>query len=253
MDDRQDDRMLPEGWQEGDVLFEETDSPDVTAISDADGPPTPETQPPIGDGRDGREGAPTPEPTQTDRPNPLRFKARVDRQDRDVELDERELPTLYQKAQVTDRVQAKLSRLSPLMERGESLSRQLGYRGLEHLLDSAQQGLLSPARPAPASAAPPTRDYRQEAQALLAARPQLRGTALPDCVQRACAGGKSLLDAYTDYERMQERELGQRLRRENEILRQNAEAARRAPVRAGQGVGGSPGEDDFLRGFHFDD
>lgn len=249
MDDRQDDVMLPEGWQTGETLFDQPPQNESTAISDESGAPTPEPNAPIGDGRDDPEQAPTPESMQTDRPNTLRFQARIDRENRDVELDERELPTIYQKAQVTDRVQARLARL---MERGEALSRQMGYQSLNHMLDTAEQGLNDQPK-GPSLSASPTRDYRREAQALLDARPELRGKSLPASVHKACAEGKSLLAAYADYEVASEREISQRLRRENTILRQNAEAARRAPVRASQGGSSAVGEDDFLRGFHFDD
>ena len=43
-----------------------------------------------------------------------------------MEVDESELPTLYQKAQVTDRVQAKLARLTPQLEKAEKLAKQSG-------------------------------------------------------------------------------------------------------------------------------
>ena len=255
--------MLPEGWQEGDVLFDGDPADETTAISGEGPVPTTEPESGSGDGRDEAEGAPTTEPGDAARPNTLKFRARVDRQDLDVELDERELPTIYQKAQVTDRVQAKLARMSPLMEQGEALSRRLGYDGLAALLSSAEQGLGArqaerterSSERAPAVPTPAGRDFQQEARALLAARPELKGTTLPDSVHEACRRGRGLLEAYTDYEMGRERAETERLRRENAILRQNAAAAARAPIRGtGGGGGGSlKEEDDFLRGFHFDD
>lgn len=98
---------------------------------------------------------------------------------------------------------------------------------------------------------PAARDYAREVQALYAARPELRGQDLPPEVARACVGGQSLVEAYNDFARRQ-RQDANTLRKENQILRQNAATAARAPVR-GVTRGGSTEaqpEDAFLRGFN---
>ncbi len=89
------------------------------------------------------------------------------------------------------------------------------------------------------------RDYAAEAAELLAERPELLGKSLPEEVTAASAAGKSLLAAYTDYE-------NGRLKKENDILRQNEGAAEKAPV-ASVTAGGSArqsGSDPFLEGFN---
>lgn len=114
----------------------------------------------------------------------------------------------------------------------------------------------SPAEAPPPAAEPeepsaPIRDFSAEAEALLSARPELRGKTLPDSVTRAAIEqGVPLLQAYLDHEQAETRAELIRLREENRIYRQNEEAARRSPV---QGVAGS-GSDDaqadpFLTGF----
>ena len=96
-----------------------------------------------------------------------------------------------------------------------------------------------------------SRDFETEVQALYDARPELRGSLLPDEVAEACIRGKSLTDAYNEYAGRQRTEAAD-LRTENRILRQNAKAAAQAPVR-GVTRGGSTNpkpEDAFLRGFN---
>jgi hypothetical protein len=94
------------------------------------------------------------------------------------------------------------------------------------------------------------RDFDREVRDLFAARPELRGSDLPEPVVRAALQGKDLPTAYSDYARSQRRDAAA-LRTENRILRQNVRAASQAPVR-GVTRGGGPDsapEDPFLRGF----
>ena len=255
------DVLLPDGWHEGVDIFageqgtwelsadEREDRWDAGSGEDEDREdpaPTTEQGEARGDhGMDFETQAPTTESGEK-QPNMLRFKARVDRQDLDVELDESELPAVYQKAQVTDRMQARLARVTPRLERAEAMARSMGYHSLDAMMDSAGEGK---------SGDESGRDFHGEARALVAARPELRGRSIPDAVVRDCIRGKNLLTAYAEYEAGQSKAEADRLRRENEVLRQNAAAAARAPV---SGVGGGEnadlrGEDDFLRGFLADD
>lgn len=152
-----DDVILPDGWQEGDDIFSEEgwsgdagqadESAEDAGQSDegnaegSDGE-APTTEPDDQSGADGGDAggeAPTTEPSAAEQPRKLKFTARVDRSDLDVEVDESELPTLYQKAQVVDRVRAKLAKLSPTLEKAERLSKSLGYDNLDAMLDSAEK------------------------------------------------------------------------------------------------------------------
>jgi hypothetical protein len=104
---------------------------------------------------------------------------------------------------------------------------------------------------APETDSAPARDYAAEAAELLKLRPALRGQPLPDAVARAAVEqGVPLLQAYLDHELREANAEAARLREENRVYRQNAEAARRSPV---QGVAGSGGDDTagdpFLAGF----
>ena len=292
-----DDPILPEGWNEGDDLFTGEDNwleeaapqADQTPAEDPENAPTPERTEADGDGAEDPQQAPNPEPEGAPAPRKLKFTARVDREDREVEVEESEVSTLYQKAQVVDRVQAKLAKLSPAMEKAERLSKRLGYDGLDAMLEAAEhnwrsgevqrlvaegvheevakdvvehrmehnaaQAEAEPAEETPAGAPAPSRDFQAEVRELMTARPELQNQRIPEEVVQACVHGKPLLTAYTEYEVRQERVEAQRLRRENAILKQNAKAAAQAPVKGtdGSGQAGGQREDDFLKGFHSDD
>ncbi len=70
--------------------------------------------------------------------NKLRFKARVDHEDTDVEIDESDLPAIYQKSTVTDRYQKRLAEVSPTMERLERMAKNNGYDTVEAMLDAQE-------------------------------------------------------------------------------------------------------------------
>lgn len=237
-----DDVILPEGYAEGDDIFDQdswtggtqADEPEevepVSAVqeSTAEHEDAPTTEHDEGSGvpEDGQKGAPTTEPGQEPSAKKLKFTARVDRADLDVEVDESELPTLYQKAQVTDRVQAKLARLTPQLEKAEKLAKSMGYESVDEMLAAAESNyrdnevsrLVSegvheeiakdivsrkmgaaaahteagtPAQQEPAdgqiaTSASPTRDFKAEVKALLDARPDLIGKEIPSEVVNNC-------------------------------------------------------------------
>lgn len=237
-----DDTILPEGYAEGDDIFDQSTwkggaqadepvdtDPDRTAeegTEEPKGTPTTESADGSGVSEDGQEGAPTTEPAQEPSAKKLKFTARVDRADLDVEVDESELPTLYQKAQVTDRVQAKLARLTPQLEKAEKLAKSMGYESVDEMLTAAESNyrdnevsrLVSegvheeiakdivsrkmgaaaarteadtPAQQEPAAgqaavSESPTRDFKAEVKALLDARPDLIGKEIPSEVVNNC-------------------------------------------------------------------
>lgn len=296
----EDDVLMPEGYAEGDDIFADSkewtgevkvDAPETDPEQTEDEPevdeeeaPTTELETESGDTGEPEE-APTTEQPQT-LPNKLKFRARVDRNDVDVEVDESELPSLYQKAQVVDRVQAKLAKQTPLLEQAERLSKVLGFDTFESMLANAEKNYrdtelqrltesgtpkeiaedyierkiaAQPKAAAEPEAAPaeetPTRDFNAEARDLVKARPDLAGQRVPDEVVKACiAENKSLLVAYTEYEAKQQKAEAERLRRENKILKQNEASAKQAPVKGvrGGGAADTKPEDDFLRGFNSD-
>lgn len=303
----EDTPILPDGRADGDDLF--TDSDDAAEVDTAAEPGATDTG--VAEDAADTDGLPTTEPgedaaqdaeTDTETTDTtesgasqaeetmLRFKALVDHEDIDVELKESELPTIYQKARVTDRVQQRLAEMTPTVEMAARLARQMGYDSPQDMLNAAAQNyhdaeiekltsegvhpevardiverrLQDVAAPTQRAVAQEDavvntgvdRDYQAEVEELLQARPQLRGQALPDAVSRAAVeGDKRLLLAYLDYEAQQVQAENERLRKENEIYKQNAATAARSPVRGVSGGGATDlkPSDPFLDGFNSSD
>ncbi len=114
---------------------------------------------------------------------------------------------------------------------------------------------------AEASAAPTQqRDYRREMATLLGDYPELReslskGGMVPQEVIRTAADRKiSLSAAYAEYKAGEVKKEAERVKQENIILKQNAEAKAKAPVK-GVSAGGhveTKGKDPFLQGLMSD-
>lgn len=294
--------FLPTGWAEGDDIFDvDSWSGSASTADESSGGPAQEedteteevstdearaTEPAGADeeSEDESDEARATEPAETVRPK-LKFSAQIDHKMEDVELDENELPTIYQKAHVTDRVKAKLAQVQPVIDKGNRLAKILGYDTIDAMLDSAEssyrQGEIdrltgegvhpdvakelveSRASRAVAQAAaktedddsPGRRDFKAEAVDLLQIHPELRGTRLPDEVVTACVvNGRPLVAAYEEYRRRQSEAENRAIKAENKRLKQNADAASRAPVR-GVSKGGATNvepDDPFLIGFNAD-
>lgn len=289
--------ILPSGWSEGDDFFnvdswggegsaDESKSGEATSelddifaekIDDSTTTAAEETS---------EDSSETEEPTTQDGDGKLKFKATVDHEDLDVELDETELPALYQKAQVTDRVQAKLANMQPIYNQAVRTAKILGYDTPEEMLKAAEDSFrdgeieklvnegtnkdvaedyvrrkMQDAEvkedTKPAEEKPAGRDFKAEVEALLDIRPDLKkpGTKLPDAVTEECVkSGRPLAVVYLEYEARQEKARYDALLKENKKLKQNAEAASRAPVRGVSRVAvkNEADDDPFLKGFNSD-
>ena len=105
----------------------------------------------------------------------------------------------------------------------------------------------------------PARDVRRELSELMQHRPALReelsrGGKLPQEVIAAARNGTPLLAAYAEYETKEAKAEAERVRQENDILKQNEKNAARAPVKSATAGGGdnTKGKDHFLEGFESD-
>jgi len=101
----------------------------------------------------------------------------------------------------------------------------------------------------PDTKAAPLRDFTAEVSQLRALYPDLKE--IPDEVASAAAQGVPLLSAYLAYREKQSRETAAALKRENAVLKQNAAAAAKAPVKGVTGGGDAkpPKVDPFIQGF----
>lgn len=311
------DPILPEGWTDKDDIFsdnwagattaeeddffadaepsfedmddEPTDADPTTDPAQKAAPVTAEEEPAGAEPPTTEEQEPTQEPTS----NKLRFKARIDHEDVDAEIDESDLPAIYQKAATLDRYQQKLDKVNPVMARMERMAKANGFETVEAMLDaqetfereSAVERLVKegapkeiaehyvnskygqaadngaketkPTEPAAEPAQthePAARDFGAEIRELWELRPELKGKTLPSEVAAAAAKGQRLALAYFAHEVKQARTEAENSRKENEILKQNAAAAAKAPVKgvAGGGPTDSKPKDPFLDGFDSD-
>ena len=287
----EEDVMMPDGYGTGDDFFA-----DEWTGQDADAQPEPEQE---AEPEKQKEDAPTTEQpeedheaqepeaeTPEDAPRRLRFKARVDREDMDVDIGEDEVPALYQLAKAGERWKAKNDTMRQQVEHYEQIAKGMGYATVDEMIQKTAEGykaakvqeLMEQGTPQTiaedyvdrmmqreAAKAPdpepeePTpeaheRNIQAEAQELIVARPDLKTRQLPMEVVEAWRNGENLLNAYNRYEARQKEAENQKLKKENNILKQNAAAAAKAPVK---GVtGGAPTdtepEDPFLKGFDSD-
>lgn len=299
------DLMLPDGYGAGDDLFvepsswsgdkadelESHDEEDSKGDGAEEAPTTAQETAQDVTGSDNAE-APTTEPaapttaqeTAETAPNKLKFRAKIDHNEQDVELNESDLPGIWQKAQNHDRMQSRLAQQQAQLAGVEQLAKSLGYATVQEMVekaanayrDSEVKNLMDsegvservakaiveqemrgrsevPAQPNPTQAAP-ARDTKAEVDQLLAVKPELRGKQMPPEVISAWTGGKNLLQAYTEYEAGKSRSEAERLRAENNIHKQNAANAAKAPVKSvsSGGATNNKGEDDFMKGFNSD-
>ena len=306
-----DDLMLPEGYGADDDISADPSSEtekqaDESADTDEeedgkgdgaeDAPTTAqETAQDVEDDEDAK--APTTEPTAPTTAqekagtasNMLKFRAKYDSQETDVEVKESDLPGIWQRAQNHDRMQSRLNQMQEELRGFEALARTMGYANakemrekageayrnaeVKNLVDSEgvperiakfvvdqemrQRNAAAPPAPYAAGgsqqAAPAVRNPAAEVAELLQARPDLHGKQLPREVLAAAAGGKNLLLAYTEHENRQKETETRKAQQENSVLKQNAANAAKAPVKSatsGGAAGNKDGEDDFMKGFN---
>lgn len=304
--------FLPDGWDESvdifsqDFLSGKTEAADGSALdANVDVEATDESSEEMDDLNANEEDAmEADEPedeselelaTQEDvnvQPKKIAFSTTVDHKQVDVELDEDEIPALYQEAQGLKRTREKLNALMPTMDKAELVAEILGYKSVDDMLDDSKKFFISsevenlmnqnvqkdvaeeivrskieriensvnkrPKKETPVeepeeSAEPTERDFKPEVAKLLNKFPSLKGKTLPqEVVDKAIRTGAELVDVYQEYrESARDAEL-EKLRKENKTLKQNAEAAKHAPVRgvANGGATDTAPDDPFLVGFN---
>jgi len=155
---------------------------------------------------------------------------------------------------------AKASEMQSLKDRGTPDEIAEDYVSRKYA-DASSVELPKTVEETPAGNGAPARDFAAEARELIAARSDLVGKQLPkEVFTAAMQPGKTLLTAYLDYERKvtqaeaeTARKDAEKLRKENRILKNNADSADRAPVtgvsKGGRAENNGP-EDPFLKGFN---
>lgn len=293
-----DEVMLPEGYKEGDNIFENTDElggfggeeenkDNSAAESSADPAENTDENP-----DSAAEDTPGDEKQQEQPPEvrPFRFR----HGELDVELKESDIPDLYRKAQERDTMHqerdaanTKLHDMQKSMEDINVAVKGLGFTDVKAMVDKAQENFktaeirnlvekgiseeeakeivdqrveakLRAQREEQAKQAAPARDFRREMSELVQHRPELReklsngGTFPQEVITASIRDKVSLREAYAEYEMKEAKAEAEKIRRENEILKQNAANAAKAPVKgtAGGGTTKQKSKDPFLEGFN---
>lgn len=143
-----DEPILPDGWDGVGDIFEASSWKDPTVVglegiateqSSVEAEPTEET-PAIEPETEGTatEGTAEPEPaSETATPPKIKFRTQYNHQDMDVELDEAELPTIYQKSLALDRERERVNKAKPVVDMASKLAAQMGFDTPEAMLEAA--------------------------------------------------------------------------------------------------------------------
>lgn len=209
------------------------------------------------------EPEPAPEPA-----GPRTLKLKVNHQEKEINLDEmsdEDLVALFQKGYAFDAVKDKERRETYDRVYQEELDAGMTERQARYAAEREAGGDYSkPAEeevtPAPASpktsALPAQRDMSEELRQLHILRPKVKS--IPDEVAKMTANGIPLTQAYLAWESEASTKTAASLKRENEVLKQNAASAARAPVTGVTGGGATTGkpmskfESDLMKGFDSD-
>lgn len=140
--------ILPDGWAEGDDIFNEQswggsaaaepetqpveENPEMNLTEDETTPAIEQVEATEDEGKTLEE-----ELQAAANAHKLRFKTQYNHEELDVELDEEDLPTVYQKSLALDSTREKLTKLSPAMKKAEQLRKAMGYDSVDDMLDSA--------------------------------------------------------------------------------------------------------------------
>lgn len=285
-----DDLGLPVGWDgEGDIFDpaswapENADSDTVeTEVSGEEAPTTELEQP------ETEEGV-----IETSAPSKTHIRAKFNHEEIEGDFDADELSTIYQKSLAYDRNQARDKADKEFADEIAQLAQQMGYEDSRAMIRAAaanfrqtqidkyisegvhqsvaealvdfmatknNAGGSTPAAepeaepevtPEPEA---PKRDYQKEIAELLAYKPELVGQQIPEEVVKATEDGTPYLYAYLKYENQRVTAANEQTKKENNIYKQNAASAARAPVKGVSGGGETDTKptDNFLVGFNSD-
>lgn len=277
--DGETDRLLPDGWSEGDDFFadpatwsgaasqpdEDEDAlgqvgTDETETGTEDALTMGETEDP--DGRSAEPETEEPASGQTEEPisSPriLKLKVNHGKQDREVDINsmsDDELLERFQKAEAYDVMREKQMKEQYRQVYQDQIDAGMTEAAARMIAASECGGKSYPLSDDPAKEAdrsvsdePVKRDFVQEVQQLKALYPDFKET--PDEVALAVAEGTDLLTAYVAYREKQTQQAAASLKKENEVLKHNAASAAKAPVRGVTGGGKTDTKptDPFLKG-----
>ena len=282
--EEEDEPILPSGYQEGDDFF--ADPSTWSGASEQSGQ-TAETQSeleaiaaemettevPTTDETEATEGqsavSETEEPTsgQTEEPvkNTRILKLKVNHEDQEVDINsmtDDELIAALQKSRAFDAMKDEQAKARYREIYNEQIAEGMTPAAAKMIAANECDGktysledtteTAEPTTPAPVTQTP-SRDFEGEIRQLKALYPDFKE--MPDEVAKAAANGANLLTAYVAYREKQTSQAAASLKRENEVLRQNAASAAKAPVKGvtGGGATDTKPKNGLIQGFDSDD
>ena len=278
-----DDAFLPDGWQEGDDFFAdpstwsgakqsgqteeaqtETESTETEEETE-EAPTTGETE--ETDGQSAEHEAEENPSGQTEEPAKRSriLKLKVNHEDQEVDIEsmaDDELIAALQKAKAFDALKDEQMKARYREVYHEQISEGMTPAAAKMVAANECNGKSypledtaepeKPATPAPTVQQKPARDFAQEISQLKALYPDFKE--MPDEVAKAAANGANLLTAYVAYREKQTSKAAASLKKENEVLKQNAASAAKAPVKGvtGGGATDTKPQHAILKGFDDD-
>lgn len=275
--------LLPDGWQEGDDFFadpstwrgasqqsgqtEETQTEEASTEVDMGTEEVPTTD--NSEETDGQSAEQDAEDvsgqTQAPEKRSRILKLRVNHEDQEVDVEsmsDDELIAALQKSKAFDALKDEQAKARYREVYHEQISEgmtpaaakliaanEVGGKNYP-LEDTAEP--TQPTTPAPITQQPMPRDFKAEVDQLKALYPDFKE--MPDEVAKAAASGTNLLTAYLAYRDKQSTQTAASLKKENEVLKQNAASAAKAPVRGvtGGGATNTQPRSKLLDGFDSD-
>ena len=271
--------FMPDGWQEGDDFFADpstwsgashesgqTDETQTEEESTEDGmeteevPTTDETEETAGQSPEQEteeQSGQTEEPVKRSRI----LKLKVNHKDQEVDIEtmaDAELIEALQKAKAFDAMKDEQAKARYREVYHEQVSEGMTPAAAKLVAANEVGGknypledTVEPEKPSTPVEAPakPTRNFVEEVNQLKALYPDFKE--MPDEVAKAVSDGANLLTAYLAYREKQNSKAAASLKKENEVLKQNAASAAKAPVRGttGGGATNTKPRNDFLEGF----
>lgn len=271
--------LLPDGWGEGDDFFADPstwsgnaaqtdesaeqqgdDGSTETDTGVEEAPTTGDTEDP--DNRSAESDTEQTESGQTQEPvkNPRILKLKVNHTEQEIDinaLSDEELIARLQKsaafdAMKDDQMKAKYREIyNEQIDAGmtEAAARMVAANECGGKAYPLEDPAPETVEEQPQATAAPARDTIAELAQLKALYPDF--SEVPDEVARAYANGANLLTAYVAYREQQTSKTAASLKKENQVLKQNAASAAKAPVKGvtGGGATDTKPKNDLLAGF----
>lgn len=281
------DPILPEGWSEGDDLFaEEVTEKDIFEADGQEGSPTDTVQneteeaddlESLTTGQDGQDAGSTAEededgavdeqlPVTTPPSRILRMKVNHKEYEVDVNsLSDEDLLERLQKADAFDAMKDSQMKekfrsiyedqIAQGMTDGVARMVAMNATGGKAYALEGDEDFTHEAEPTETKTAAEevdSRDFRAQVRQLKAIFPDFKS--MPQEVMTAYENGADLMSAYSAYRVREAEKASQTIKKENQILKQNAAIAAKAPVKgvSGGGAANVQKKDPFLEGFESD-